>query len=123
MDNKLMPMNNGEAMFSRFSVVKYKDKFVLTTEQLAKVYETTVDDIEENFAKYKKRFVEGLHYHLLKDEELNKFRNKVENFDLVDKNASQFYLWSVRGATRYSKILDTAVAWRVLDKLCESEIQ
>ena len=123
MDNKLTPMNEAEMMFLSSSTIICNDKLVLTTEQLAKVYKTDVDTIEMGFAENEERFKKGLHYYILEGEELEKFRDGLIDVSLVAKNVSRLYLWTVRGATRYCKILDTDVAWDVWKKLCSTFIE
>lgn len=57
---------------------------------------------------------------MLKGTQLKGFKNKVENFDLVGKNANQLYLWTKRGASRHAKMLGTDRAWDVYDELEEN---
>ena len=100
--------------------VKYDDQLILTTEQLAEFYETTVDTIKVNFNNNKSKFEEGKHYYLLKGAQLKGFKNKVKNLYLVGKNANQLYLWTKRGASRHAKMLGTDRAWDVYDELEEN---
>lgn len=101
-------------------VIEHKEVRVLTTQQLAEVYETNPDNIKMNFKRNKERFVEGRDYYLLKGEELKEFKNLVTNSNLVDKRTPQLYLWTERGANRHSKILDTDKAWQQFDVLEET---
>lgn len=100
--------------------VKYDNQLILTTEQLADFYETTERAIKQNFNNNISKFEEGKHYYLLKGTQLKGFKNKVENFDLVGKNANQLYLWTKRGASRHAKMLGTDRAWDVYDELEEN---
>lgn len=100
--------------------VKYNGQLILTTEQLADFYETTERAIKQNFNNNISKFEEGKHYYLLKGTQLKGFKNKVENFDLVGKNANQLYLWTKRGASRHAKMLGTDRAWDVYDELEET---
>ena len=100
--------------------VKYNGQLILTTEQLADFYETTERAIKQNFNNNISKFEEGKHYYLLKGTQLKGFKNKVENFDLVGKNANQLYLWTKRGASRHAKMLGTDRAWDVYDELEEN---
>lgn len=93
---------------------------VLTTKQLAEVYETTETNIKTNFNRNKERFIEGRDYYLLKSAELKEFKNYVTDSNLVDSRAPQLYLWTERGANRHSKILDTDMAWKQFDVLEET---
>lgn len=102
--------------------IQWKGQKVITTAQLAEVYETDVNNVQNNFNRNQERFEEKKHYFLLKGEELKVFKSQVTNSDLpiVDKFASQFYLWTHRGASRHCKILDTEKAWEQFDNLEEA---
>ena len=102
------------------TVLEYNNKRILTTKQLAEVYETNEDNIKVNFNNNKDRFIEGEHYYLLTGEELKQFKNQVNDIYLVDKRASQLYIWTERGASRHCKILDTDKAWEQFDNLEET---
>ncbi|WGN89812.1 ORF6N domain-containing protein [Ligilactobacillus faecis] len=104
----------------RIEQVSYDDQLILTTEQLAEFYETTVNTIKVNFNNNKSKFEEGKHYYLLKGAQLKEFKNKVKNLYLVGKNANQLYLWTKRGASRHAKMLGTDRAWDVYDELEET---
>lgn len=95
--------------------VEWNGERVITTAQLAEVYGTDVNNVQNNFANNKERFKEETHYYLLTGEELKKFKNQVNNIDLVAKKTSQLYLWTRRGASRHCKILDTDKAWQQFD--------
>lgn len=112
-------------------VVEYSNQRVLTTQQLAEVYETSTDNIKHNFSRNKDRFVENRDYYLLKGKDLKEFKNYVANSYLVNgsegivshlvaKNVNMLYLWTERGANRHSKILDTDKAWQQFDVLEET---
>ena len=96
----------------------YNNERILTTEQLAQVYETESRRITENFNRNKERFVKGRHYYLLQGEELRAF--KREYADSVVATISKLYLWTERGADRHCKILDTDKAWEQFDHLEET---
>ena len=100
--------------------ITFDDQRVLTTEQLAEVYETSVSNIKTNFARNRKHFTGGVHYYLLEGEALKAFKNEDTESNLVGKNASSLYLWTERGANRHCKILDTAKAWEQFDNLEET---
>jgi hypothetical protein len=100
--------------------VEWNGERVITTAQLAEVYGTDVNNVQNNFANNKERFKEETHYYLLTGEELKKFKNLVNNIDLVAKKTSQLYLWTRRGASRHCKILDTDKAWQQFDCLEEN---
>lgn len=97
--------------------IEWNGQIVITTAQLAEVYGATTKNIRQNFNGNKDRFVEGKHYFLLSGNDLRKFKNDVDEIDLVEKNASQLYLWTRRGASRHCKILGTDKAWEQFDYL------
>lgn len=105
---------------NKLQVIEYSNQKVLTTQQLAEVYETSVDNIKMNFKRNKERFIEGNHYHLLTGNDLKEFKNKVTGSYSVGKNASQLILWTEKGADRHCKILDTDKAWEQFDNLEET---
>ena len=104
-------------------VLKHNGQRILTTQQLAEVYETNINNVQNNFINHKDNFVEGKHYYLLKGEKLREFKNnlQVNNIDLQISNMTRsLYLWTERGANRHCKILDTDKAWEQFDNLEET---
>lgn len=101
-------------------VIEQQGLRVLTTAQLAECYGTDTTTIKQNFNNNKRRYEEGKHYVLLKGADLQAFKNEVENFDLVKKNASALYLWTERGALLHAKSLNTDKAWEVYGELVET---
>lgn len=97
--------------------IEWGGQIVITTAQLAKVYEATPENIKDNFNRNKERFTEGKHYILLTGQALREFKNQVAESNLVAKNTSQLYLWTRRGASRHCKILGTDKAWEQFDYL------
>lgn len=92
----------------------------MTTQQLAEIYETSANNIKNNFNNNKDRFIEGRDFYLLKGEDLKLFL-QVTNIDLQNKSKIRsMYLWTERGANRHSKILDTDQAWKQFDVLEET---
>ena len=86
--------------------------------QLAEFYECNAKQICQNFNNNIERFAEGKHYFKLEGDELNTFRNCVENFDtVVSPRTSVLYLWTKRGAARHAKMLNTEKAWEVFEAL------
>nr|DAZ41307.1 MAG TPA: antirepressor protein [Caudoviricetes sp.] len=99
-------------------VIEYSNQRVLTTQQLAEVYETSETNIKTNFNRNKERFVAGKHYYVLKGDDLKEFKRMVTNSnDPSIKFASILYLWTEKGADRHCKILDTDKAWEQFDNL------
>jgi hypothetical protein len=102
------------------SVIEHKQQRVLTTSQLAEVYETDEKNIQMNFSNNKERFQEGRDYYILEGEELKQFKNYTNDIGLVKKHTPQIYVWTERGANRHCKILDTNRAWEQFDVLEET---
>ena len=99
--------------------IEHNNERVLTTEQLAQVYECDGVQIKQNFNNNADRFVEGQHYFRLEGETLRKLR--VENIDLqISPMTRSLYLWTRRGASRHSKMLGTDKAWEMFDALEEN---
>ncbi len=104
-------------------ILKHNGQRILTTQQLAEIYETSVDNIKMNFSRNNKNFEEGKHYYLLKGEDLKVFKEnlRVTNSYLQISNMTRnLYLWTERGANRHCKILDTDKAWEQFDSLEET---
>ena len=107
-------------MMSKLVPLEFGNQRILTTEQLAEIYETSIDNIKVNFNNHKSNFEEGKHYYLLKGQELKAFKNQVNDIYPVDKHTASLYLWTERGANRHCKILDTDKAWNQFDNLEEN---
>lgn len=113
-------------------VIEHKGIRVLTTQQLADVYETEPNNIQQNFLRNQERFIEGRDYYKLDGPELAEFKRVLTNSqepsnrlvtnsdDPAIKFASVLILWTDRGANRHSKILDTDKAWQQFDLLEET---
>lgn len=100
--------------------IEHEGQRVITTDLLAQIYETDVNNIKNNFNNHKGNFKEGVHYFLLKGDTLRTFKREVNDIDLVAPNVNQLYLWTERGANRHCKILDTPKAWEQFDNLEET---
>lgn len=103
--------------------VEYQRQRILTTEQLAHIYETDLTNITTNYYRNQDKFIEGKHYYLLKGEDLRAFKSHLTNCNManpIHKFASQLYLWTKRGASRHCKMLGTDKAWEQFDILEES---
>ncbi|EAQ6132104.1 ORF6N domain-containing protein [Salmonella enterica] len=101
------------------SVISHDSIPVVTTELLANLYDTDVDNIKKNFSRNALRFTEGKHYFKLTGDELRSFKHKVTNCPLVKiaGNVRHLMLWTERGAARHAKMLETDQAWEVFEKL------
>lgn len=105
---------------NNFAPVEFKNQRILTTEQLAEVYETTKKNVSNNFNNNIEHFEKNKHYFLLQGDELKSF---LQSYNLGIQNPSkvrQLYLWTERGANRHCKILDTDKAWEQFDNLEET---
>lgn len=100
--------------------VRFNQELILTTEQLAEFYGTTVDRIKQNFKRNEAKFEEPKHYFLLEGNELKSFKDQVSNSSLVAERTAHLYLWTKRGASRHSKMLGTERAWDMFDELEEN---
>ncbi|MCC5428176.1 ORF6N domain-containing protein [Clostridium botulinum] len=115
-----LTIENGQPVTTEIKPVEIGGKRVLTTEQLAEIYQTDINNIQVNFKNHKGKFTEGKHFYLLQGEKLKEFKNHLNNIQLVGKRASSLYLWTERGANRHCKILDTDKAWDQFDNLEET---
>ncbi|EPY2286299.1 ORF6N domain-containing protein [Clostridium sporogenes] len=115
-----LTIENGQPVTTEIKPVEIGGKRVLTTEQLAEIYQTDINNIQVNFKNHKGKFTEGKHFYLLQGEKLKEFKNHLNNIQLVGKRASSLYLWTERGANRHCKILDTDKAWEQFDNLEET---
>lgn len=99
-------------------VIEYRGQRVVTNEQLAAGYGTTVDRIRQNFNRNKSRFVEGKHYFQIEGDELNDLRVSFSDAQISPKTRS-LTLWTERGAANHSKMLETDQAWDYFNDLSE----
>ena len=96
--------------------IEWNGQIVITTAQLAEIYETTTKNITKNFQRNKDRFEVGKHYFVLQGEELREFMT-VAPERCLPPSTSIAYLWTRRGASRHCKILGTDKAWEQFDYL------
>ena len=66
------------------TVLEKNNQRVLTTKQLAEVYETLKNNIVQNFKRNSERFIEGKHYYKLIGEELKEFKSLMTDSHLVN---------------------------------------
>ncbi|MGO2337089.1 ORF6N domain-containing protein [Providencia sp.] len=98
-------------------LIEWKNVRVVTTETLATGYGVDDNNIRKNLSNNRDRFVEGVHIHTLKGEELKQYRNLVKDIHSVNKHTSQQILWTEKGAARMSKIVDSDEAWSFFEKM------
>lgn len=101
---------------NNLTITEFKDIRVLTTQQIAEVYETESKTISYNFNHNKERYKEGKHFILLNGNELRAFR---EIHDLPT-STPKLYLWTEKGAFLHAKSLNTDKAWEVYDHLVDN---
>lgn len=102
---------------NNLQIIEHEGIRVLTTQQLSEVYETSTENIKQNFKRNKERFNEGRDYYLLKGEQLKEFLQVTNSHLQNQSKIRSMYLWTERGANRHSKILDTDMAWKQFDVL------
>lgn len=100
-------------------IVEYNNIRVLTTQQVAEVYQTSTDTVTRNFNRNKDRYTEGKHYIALEGEEKNAFVDRGQ-IDRGLKNAKTLYLWTQKGCLLHAKSLNTDIAWEVYDRLVDN---
>lgn len=77
---------------NEIKVIENNGQRVLTTAQIAELYDTTERRISENFNANKGRYIEGKHYYCLSGEEKRDFLNRTEI--PYGSKATNFYLWT-----------------------------
>lgn len=105
---------------NNLQIIEHEGIRVLTTQQLSEVYETSTENIKQNFKRNKERFNEGRDYYLLKGEQLKEILQVTNSHLQNQSKIRSMYLWTERGANRHSKILDTDQAWKQFDVLEET---
>ena len=99
-------------------VIEIKGQRVLTTKQIAEMYETTEEKIRWNFKYNRKKYEEGKHYILIQGDELRELKTECE-FQTLFKQARCVCLWTEKGALLHAKSLNTDTAWEVYDYLVD----
>lgn len=101
--------------------LEFKNQRIITTKVLAEDFGTEEGNIQKNYSRNEKRFLEGKHYYKLAGQALKEFKNSLPTESLEPiKFAPVLYLWTDRGAARHAKILDTDEAWEVYEDLEEN---
>jgi hypothetical protein len=99
--------------------IEHQNQRVLTTQQIAQLYETDTDKIKQNFNYNRDRYIPGVHYYIAEGELLKRIKSEVENFDLAP-NVNKLYLWTKKGALLHAKSLNTDRAWEVYSELVDT---
>lgn len=103
------------------AVISYKGQRVCTTQQLAKFYGCSQENIQKNFERNADRFEEGKHFFRIQGDELREFKNNHQTDSrLVAKKAAHLILWTERGAMRHAKMLESDTAWEVFEQMEDS---
>lgn len=101
--------------------LEFKNQRIITTKVLAEEFGTEEGNIQKNYSRNEKRFLEGKHYYKLGGQALKEFKNSLPTESLEPiKFAPVLYLWTDRGVARHAKILDTDEAWEVYEDLEEN---
>ncbi|EAW9081636.1 ORF6N domain-containing protein [Salmonella enterica] len=87
-------------------IVTYSNVPVITTELLAKLYETEEKHIRQNFKRNECRFIAGKHFFKVSGSELDDLRTSQRGLQISPKTRS-LILWTERGAARHAKMLET----------------
>ncbi|EIE6469200.1 ORF6N domain-containing protein [Escherichia coli] len=99
---------------------------VITTELLAQLYCTEINNIKVNYTRNSERFVEGKHFFKVVGDELKILRVTLSNSQnlqpslrglQISPKARSLILWTECGAARHAKMLETDQAWEVFEKL------
>ncbi|EKQ1728543.1 ORF6N domain-containing protein [Salmonella enterica] len=100
------------------SLIIHQNTPVITTELLARLYGTEVNNIKVNFTRNADRFVEGKHFYKAVGDDLKNLRVTLSNSqNPVSPKTRALILWTERGAARHAKMLETDQAWEVFEKL------
>ena len=105
-------------MNTNLQVVETNNQRVLTTAQIAEQYGTDSKVISNNFNRNKTRYIEGKHYYCLTGEVKRDFLNRHQIED--GSRATNFYLWTEKGALLHAKSLNTDQAWQAYEVLVDT---
>lgn len=108
------PYERGSSM--NLMEIQHADKKVLTTAQIAEVYQADSKSLMRNFQRNKEHFQEGAHYFALTGEALKQFKGGRQN-DVTLKFVSVLYLWTEEGAFLLAKSLNSEKAWQAYNML------
>ncbi len=102
----------------RLEPLEYNGERVLTTAQLAAMYETTMGALNSNFSYNRDKYVEGKHYYRLVGQEkrafIEKSLEKVSQNGGMDYTHAPLYLWTMKGALLHAKSAYTNQAWAAI---------
>lgn len=100
----------------------HSGQVVATGAMLAENLGTSESRLTDNFNENKSRYEEGVHFFLLKGDDLREFKRYIGNSGLpqIDKFAPHAYLWTERGAFNHVKSLGTDEAWNAFKHLVDT---
>ncbi|MFH1743774.1 MAG: ORF6N domain-containing protein [bacterium] len=101
----------------KLAIIEHQGQRVLTTAQLAEMYETDSQIITNNFNRNKERYQSGGHYFRLIGQEVDSFCQ--HQIDLTPASTQILYLWTERGCLHHAKSLGTDKAWQVYEQLVD----
>lgn len=99
-------------------VVEVQGQRVLTTKQIAELYDAEIIKVQQNFRNNKENYQLGKHYIELSGKDLQEFKANPKISDQI-KYAKHLYLWTEKGALLHAKSLNTDKAWEVYDYLVD----
>jgi transcriptional regulator with PAS, ATPase and Fis domain len=103
---------------NQLKAIERNGQRVLTTEQLAELFESESSVLTRNFNRNKERYIEGKHYFVLTGDERREFLNQSQ-IDSSLKHAHTIYLWTEKGAFLHAKSLNTDKAWNAYSQLVD----
>lgn len=104
---------------NNLKVTEYRNIRVLTTQQIADVYETEERRISENYNSNKARYEEGKHYIKLEGNSLKEFLQSANSVVQNPGKVRTLYLWTAKGAFLHAKSLNTDKAWETYSNLVD----
>ncbi|BAQ11480.1 hypothetical protein OXB_3010 [Bacillus sp. OxB-1] len=99
-------------------VIEHASRRVLSTSQIAELFETDSKTITRNFQRNRNRYTAGVHYYVLVGEELKAFKTGRQNEDSL-KYVSVLYLWTEQGALLLARSLNNDQAWQSYQMLID----
>lgn len=114
----MLTTKQGGCIMQNLQVVEVQGQRVLTTKQIAELYDTEIIKIQQNFRNNKKKYQLGKHYIEVSGEELKEMKRTSEIHSSL-KQVKHLYLWTEKGALLHAKSLNTDKAWEVYDYLVD----
>lgn len=102
----------------KISTLEVHGKRVLTTRQLANMYGTATEIVNNNYIRNKTKYAHEKHYIAVEGEEMRQLKTSHQ-FDGELKHVSRAYFWTEKGALLHAKSLNTDKAWEVYDYLVD----